>query len=805
MEKYYSESKTVCPILLSRTEIVYPGSVLTFDLTSEREEAVLERALQSGQPVLLLAMKDPSVENPEPEDYLKMGTMVFIRQHFQLLNGSSKVIVEGICRASLSKIIRTSPYVEGEVIEYHYNGDGLEENEERKVLTRLVSSSAIRFFKSSTGLPDFLLLPRLQKEDPGILADEVAAHLDLNYKETVGILEELNIDKRLVLVQHALDLLSKLNNLEQEITEKAMDRMKKTQKDYLLQEQLQIIREELGEDGGDNYSISEQYRERILELSMPEKSKETLLKEVDRLEYIPPMSPELNISRSYLDLVLELPWGVFTEDRNDLALSKKILDRDHYGLKDVKERILDFLAVRQLNGNPQGSILCLVGPPGVGKTSIVKSVAAAMGREFTSMRLGGVTDEAEIRGHRRTYVGSMPGRVINQIKQAETMNPVFLFDEVDKIGSDFRGDPASALLELLDPAQNNGFIDRYLEIPFDMSSVFFVTTANTTSTIPKALLDRMEVIRIAGYTDDEKFKIASSYLIKKQREEAGLNAKDLTISSGTIREIIKSYTREAGVRELERKIGRICRKSARQIVEGKDKIRVNKKNLSEFLGPETYIKEDPNEKPELGMVNGLAWTESGGQILLIESNKMAGGGGLILTGSMGEVMKESAELAISYIRANADRYGISSGFYNLYDIHIHMPEGAVPKDGPSAGVSILTSLVSILTGRPVRNDLAMTGEITLTGKVLPVGGIKEKVLAAGRYGIDTVYLPKKNLKDLEEIDDASIKGMKFIGLDNVDSLLEAVLMKPAEEKKKIIFKSDEARTKIGFNPDKEGK
>lgn len=789
--------------MLSRTEIVYPGSVLTFDLTSDREEQVLDRALKNGQSVLLLALKDPSIENPSFEDYLPMGTMVFIRQHFQLLGGNSKVIVEGICRAELSRIVRTSPYVEGEVVEYHYSPEELEENEERKVLTRLVSNSAIRFFKSSTGLPDFLLLPRLQKEDPGLLADEVAGHLDLNYKEAVEVLEELDVDKRLIIVHHALDLLSKLGNLEQEITEKAMDRMKKTQKDYLLQEQLQIIREELGEDDGDPLSISEEYRDKIMKLEISNDSKLALLKEVDRLSYISPMSPELNVIRSYLDLVLEMPWGKYTKDIHNLVMSRKILDRDHYGLNDVKERILEFLAVRQLNGNPKGTILCLVGPPGVGKTSIVRSIAEALGREFTSMRLGGVSDEAEIRGHRRTYVGAMPGRVISKIKQAETMNPVFLFDEVDKIGSDFRGDPSSALLELLDPEQNSDFVDRYLEIPFDLSQVFFITTANTTSTIPQPLLDRMEVIRIAGYTDDEKYKIASAYLVNKKRTEAGLTAKQLSISPAVLRDTIKFYTRESGVRELERQIAKICRKAARQIVEGKEKVKLNKKNLSDYLGSEKYPEEDRSQKPEIGMVNGLAWTEVGGEILLIESNKMEGGGGLLLTGSMGEVMKESAELAISYIRANADRFGISPAFYNLYDIHIHMPEGAVPKDGPSAGVSILSSLVSILTGRPVRNDLAMTGEITLTGKVLPVGGIKEKVLAAKRYGINTVYLPKANLVDLEEIEKKSIEGMKFIGLENVDKLIESVLMEPQEEKKKIVFQSDEMRNRIGFSPEKD--
>ena len=804
-KKYYHVEKTVCPVLLARTEIVFPGGALTFDLESEREEAVLDQAVKNNQEVLLLALQDPSVDNPGLEDYMTMGTMVAVRQNFQLLGGNSKVIVEGLCRAEIQRFIRTSPYVEAEVVKYHYDPDELEENDNRALLARLVSSSALSFFRTSMGIPDFLLLPRLQSDDPGALADEVASHLDLSYEEAQDILTELNVDERLVMVQSALDLQAKLTVLEQQISEEAQDRVKKNQKDFLIQEQIQILREQMDDDGSDPLSIAESYEERVKALKMPEEAREVVLKEVEKLTYLSPMSPDVNVSRTYLDTILALPWGKYTKDRKDLVRSQEILDRDHYGLKDVKDRILEFMAVRQLRADSKGSILCLVGPPGVGKTSIVRSIARAIKREFTSMRLGGVTDESEIRGHRKTYIGAMPGRVIAQMMRSKSMNPVFLFDEVDKIGSDFRGDPASALLEVLDPEQNFEFHDRYLEVPFDLSQVMFITTANTTTTIPRPLLDRMEVIRIPGYTEDEKLEIAARYLVKKQREEAGLKAANLAIPRPILTTIIRSYTRESGVRELERQIGKICRRSARKIVEGADKVRINQTNLSDFLGQPKYLDDERTKTPQIGVVNGLAWTEVGGELLLIEANKMAGRGGLLLTGSMGEIMKESAELAISYIRSNAGRYGISSSFYTFEDIHIHMPEGSVPKDGPSAGVSILTAIVSILTQRPVRSDVAMTGEITLNGHVLPVGGIREKVLAAKRYGIDTVFLPKENMRDLEEVEKASIEGMTFIPVDRVDNLIQKALLSPVEREEEIIFESDKKAGTIGFSRNHEGK
>lgn len=802
-DSYYEKKKTVCPVLLTMTEMVYPGAGFTFDLTSDQQESVVEAVNGSDQPVLLLSLKDPSIENPALGDYMAMGTMVQIRQNFKLLTGTSKIVVEGLCRAEVQRFIRTKPYVEAEVVEYHYLPEEARKNEEWILMTRLVSSSAISFFRSTLGVPDFMLLPRLQKEDPGLVADEVASHLDLTYEEAQEILTELDLGQRLMKVQAALDIQAKLSVLEQQLTEEAQDRVRKTQKDYLLQEQMQIIREQMEEDPTDPQGLADKYRDQVERCAMPAASKEVVMKEVEKLTYLSPMSPDVNVSRSYLDTILALPWGRYTRDRSDLSRSQSILDRDHYGLKDVKERILEFLAVRQLRADSKGSILCLVGPPGVGKTSIARSIARAIHREFTSMRLGGVSDESEIRGHRKTYIGAMPGRVITQMTHCKSMNPVFLFDEVDKIGSDFKGDPASALLEVLDPEQNTEFHDRYLEIPFDLSQVMFITTANTTSTIPRPLLDRMEVIRIAGYTEEEKLEIAARYLVRKQRSEAGLQAKNLSLSRPLLVEIIRHYTRESGVRELERQIGKICRRAARRVVEGARRVTVNRKNLQDFLGQPKYQAENRLKTPQVGIVNGLAWTETGGELLLIEANRMAGRGALLLTGSMGEVMKESAELAISYIRANARRFGISPAFYTMEDIHIHMPEGAVPKDGPSAGVSILTAIVSTLSSRPVRSDIAMTGEITLNGQILKVGGIKEKVLAAKRYGISCIFLPKENMRELSEIDPAFIQGLRFEPVSQVDDLITKALLQPVEKKEKIVFESDRVPGLMGFAP-KEG-
>lgn len=795
---YYEEIKSVLPVVFLKDTTVFPGQVTHFDTDGDYAEKALEQAESSNGELLLIPQFDPTVQEPELGDLFHMGTIVVIRQSFRMPNGRSKVLAEGIRRAKPTLLIRRRPYCEAEVIAYEYKPELVEIGEREKMLMRLTGTAAVRFLKDEGKIPDVFLYPLLDINDPGKLSDEILPHLDLRPDESDRMLAELDVFERLILVQQQVNLLSGLAALEQQLNDRVTERMNQSQKEYMLREQLQMIRDELGEDPSDPETIEEEYRERINALDMPKESKEAVLKEVDRLTYMPPSSPELNVSRTYLDTILDLPWGKVTEDNLDLQLSRRVLDAHHYGLKDVKERILEFIAVRQLRQDSKGSILCLVGPPGVGKTSIARSIAEALGREFTSMRLGGMTDESEIRGHRKTYIGSMPGRIISQMTKCKSMNPLFLFDEIDKVGSDYRGDPASALLEVLDPEQNFEFTDRYLEIPFDLSRVMFITTANTTDTIPSPLLDRMEVIRISGYTEEEKYRIASKFLFPKQRSEAGLTSRQITMTPNVFRAIISNYTREAGVRELERMIGKICRRAAKQIVEGKKVVRVRNDNITEFLGEPKYRDDELSNKPQVGVVNGLAWTEVGGELLHIEANVMRGHGAVQLTGSLGDVMKESAMAAISYIRSCAKRYGIDEDFHAVSDIHIHMPEGAVPKDGPSAGVSMATAVVSALTHRPVRNDLAMTGEITLTGRVLAIGGVKEKVLAARRYHIPTVLLPRENLRDLKEIEPEILEGMNIVPLDTIDDVLRMSLLDPVEEKGPVVFRGPEVSSELGF-------
>ncbi|MDD7593807.1 MAG: endopeptidase La [Peptoniphilaceae bacterium] len=797
--QYYSTTKTVLPLLLVRGTIVFPGEISHFELESDTAEEVLEWALKNRSDVVVLSLLDPTLEEPTFEDFSPIGTVVSIRQSFRLPGQASRVIVEGQRRAEVLQLIRTDPYVEGEVLVFDYHADDVPRDEKLTQLMRLTSTAAVNFLKGAVGVPEMLLFPITGIQDPGQLADTLAAHLDLRPDEQLELLAELDVVERLYKLRSDIKLLTELSSLDREINERAQERMQQSQKEMLLREQMSILREELGEGGGDPDSLGDEYREAFADVALSSEAREAVEKEIERLSYLSPMSPEVNISRSYLDTILDLPWGEYTEDSKDLEESRSVLERDHYGLKDVKERILDFLSVRMLREDSKGSILCFVGPPGVGKTSIARAIAQAMGREFISMRLGGVTDEAEIRGHRRTYVGAMPGRIIYHLTKAHSMNPVFLLDEVDKMGSDFRGDPASALLEVLDPEQNHAFQDRFLEIPFDLSQVMFVTTANTLETIPAPLRDRMEVIEIAGYTDTEKLAIARRHLVPKVRAEAGLKASQVRLSTEVLDKIIHGYTREAGVRELERQIEKIMRRAAREIVSGKLAVSVGKRNLKQFLGVEKYVDEPVGKQPAIGVVNGLAWTEVGGEILKVEANLMEGRGQVHTTGSIGAVMRESAELSFSYVRANASRYGIDPAFYATLDAHIHMPEGAVPKDGPSAGVTILTALVSALTKRPVRNDIAMTGEVTLTGQVLAIGGVKEKILAAKRYGIMTVFLPKENMRELIEMDEDVKRGMNFVPVDHVDEVLQAALLEPKEMKAPIVFRSSEPSSAFGFH------
>ncbi|WP_066925933.1 endopeptidase La [Murdochiella massiliensis] len=798
LPQYYEAKKTVLPILLVRGSVVFPNQVIHFDLESEEAESVLEWATRNHSPVVVVSMLDPTIEEPTLGDFAEFGTICTIRQSFRLPGGPSKVVVEGNARAKITHIIRTDPYVEGEVLEYTYSPERVDRDEKLKNVMRLTATSAVNYLKESMQVPEVFLFPLLDAEDPGMLSDELATHLDLRHDEELDLLQELDLQERLYKLRADISLLTKLSRLDKEINEKAQERLQQSQKEFVLREQINILRAELGETEGDPDTLVDEYRETFAALPLSEEARSAVDKELDRLAYLSPMSPDVNVSRTYLDTLASLPWGSYTEDVEDLSYSQHILDRDHYGLREVKERILEFIAVRQLRKDSKGSILCFVGPPGVGKTSIARGIAASIGRKFVSMRLGGVSDEAEIRGHRKTYVGAMPGRIIYHMTKAKSMNPVFLLDEVDKIGSDFRGDPASALLEVLDPEQNMAFQDRFLEIPFDLSQVMFITTANTTETIPRPLLDRMEVIRIEGYTDQEKMVIAKRHLLPKARKESGLTTKQLSLPPAILADVLHFYTREAGVRELERQIEKICRRAAKRIVSGEETVRVGKKNLPDFLGMPKYADEPLAKTPQIGVVNGLAWTEVGGEILKVEANLMTGHGGVLTTGSIGDVMRESAQLSLSFVRANAKRYGIDPGFYNYYDTHIHMPEGAVPKDGPSAGITILTALVSALTKRPVRNDIAMTGEMTLTGQVLAIGGLKEKVLAARRYHITTIFLPKENHRDLMEIEEEVKEGLHFVEISHVDEVIQAALLEPVESKKPIVFQAEKTRN-LGFH------
>lgn len=798
LPQYYEAKKTVLPILLARGSVVFPNQVIHFDLESEEAESVLEWATRNHSPVVVVSMLDPTIEEPKLGDFAEFGTISTIRQSFRLPGGPSKVVVEGNARAKITRIVRTDPYIEGEVLEYTYSPNRVEQDEKLKNVMRLTANAAVNYLKESMQVPEVFLFPLLDAEDPGMLSDELASHLDLRHDEELDLLEELDLQERLYKLRADISLLTKLSRLDKEINEKAQERLQQSQKEFVLREQINILREELGETEGDPDSLVEEYKETFDKLPLSDEARAAVESELDRLAYLSPMSPDVNVSRTYLDTLAALPWGKYTEDVEDLSYSRKILDRDHYGLREVKERILEFIAVRQLRKDSKGSILCFVGPPGVGKTSIARGIAAAIGRKFVSMRLGGVSDEAEIRGHRKTYVGAMPGRIIYHMTKAKSMNPVFLLDEVDKIGSDFRGDPASALLEVLDPEQNTAFQDRFLEIPFDLSQVMFITTANTTETIPRPLLDRMEVIRIEGYTDREKMVIAKRHLLPKARKESGLTTKQISFPPAILEDVLHFYTREAGVRELERQIEKVCRRAAKRIVLGEKTVHIGKRTLPDFLGMPKYADEPIAKTPQIGVVNGLAWTEVGGEILKVEANLMTGHGGVLTTGSIGDVMRESAQLSLSFVRANAKRYGIDPGFYNYYDTHIHMPEGAVPKDGPSAGVTILTALVSALTKRPVRNDIAMTGEMTLTGQVLAIGGVKEKILAARRYHISTIFLPKENHRDLMEMEDEVKEGLQFVEISHVDEVIQAALLEPMESKKPIVFQAEEKTHDLGF-------
>lgn len=761
------------PLLPLRGLTVFPYMVLHFDVGRQKSISALEDAMVNNQDIFLVTQKEPEVEEPDKDSLFTVGTVSKIKQLLKLPGDTIRVLVEGINRGRIVEFLDNDKFFEVLIEEQpdQEDSDPLEE----EALMRTVMDAFEEFIKLSNKISPDTLVSVNTVDDIGQFADIVAANVLVKNSNKQEILEAFRPMERLQILHEFLENEIQILRIEKKINLRVKKQIDKVQREYYLREQMKAIQKELGESDSISSDV-EDYNKRIEKASLPEEVHEKAVSELERFSRTPLTSPESSIIRTYLDWVLDLPWNHETKDNHNLKSAARILDQDHYGLDKVKERVMEYLAVLQLTQNMKGPILCFVGPPGVGKTSIAKSIARALGRNFVRMSLGGVRDEAEIRGHRRTYVGSIPGTIISSIKQAGSKNPVFLLDEIDKMSGDFRGDPASAMLEVLDPEQNFTFRDHYLELAYDLSKVMFLTTANTLDTIPRPLLDRMEVIRIAGYTEEEKTNIALKYLIPKQLEEHGLKRGNIIFPEQTIRSIINHYTREAGVRDLERQIAAICRKGVRFLLEaGRKRIRITPKNLHEYLGIPRFSFNKANQKDEVGLVTGLAWTAVGGDTLYIEVTPMVGTGKLVLTGQLGDVMKESARAGLSYIRSKAKDFDIDPDFYNNTDIHIHIPEGAIPKDGPSAGITIATAIISALTETPVRRDIAMTGEITLRGRVLPIGGLKEKILAAHRAGIAKVIIPDENTKDLEEIPDNIKEEIEIVAVQNMDEILEHAL------------------------------
>ncbi|MGE4283342.1 MAG: endopeptidase La [Clostridia bacterium] len=779
--------KQVLPLLPLRGLTVFPYMILHFDVGRMKSIKALEEAMVNNQLIFLVTQKDMQTDDPQEEDIFNAGTISRIKQLLKLPGDTIRVLVEGVSRAEITEIIQTEPFIMGEVTE-KITLEPQIEKVEIEAMKRKIHSVFEEYFQLSNKISPETMVSVMAIEDPGQLADVIAANIILKQEDKQKILSQF--DPRVRLEQLILILSKEIEILEVEknINAKVKKQMDKNQREYYLREQLKAIQVELGDRDGIAAEV-EEYKIKIEKAKLPQEVEKKVAKELDRLLKMPSGSAEGSVVRNYLDWILDLPWNIATEESFDIKNAEEILEADHYGLEKVKDRVLEYLAVRNLAKRIKGPILCLVGPPGVGKTSIAKSVAKALNRKYVRMSLGGVRDEAEIRGHRRTYVGSMPGRIINALKQAGSKNALILLDEIDKMSNDFRGDPASAMLEVLDAEQNYSFRDHYLEVPFNLSDILFLTTANNLDTIPRPLLDRMEVLHISGYTEEEKINIAIKYLLPKQMEAHGLKKTTLKIDEKAIRDIINYYTREAGVRNLEREIANVCRKATRVLITNEQKsITINSKNLEKYLGIRKFRYDMAKEKDEVGIVTGLAWTPVGGDTLSIEVNVMDGSGKIELTGSLGDVMKESARAAISYIRSRVEDFGINKDFHKKLDLHIHVPEGATPKDGPSAGITMATALVSALSGIPVRKDVAMTGEITLRGRVLPIGGLKEKVLAAYRSGIFTIIVPQDNKKDLEDIPDNVRKKMKFVLAENMDIVLKTALS--SKKKKKGIYEQE---------------
>jgi ATP-dependent Lon protease len=775
-------NKNNVPLIPLRGLSILPYEVIHFDVGREKSIRALEEAMMNDQLIFLVSQKDVRVEKPKAEDLYEYGVVCRVKQMLKLPGDAIRVLVEGKHRGKIEAFVSDEPYFEVDIKEYF--NDFVEKNNELEALMRSILDTFEKYVSVNSRITPEILISVSSIENPERFADIVASNINLKLDKKQELIEAVDIKRRLEII---LDLIAKekeILEVENKINSRVKGNINKRQKDYYLKEKIKVIQEELGEDFSSEKE-TEKMIERLEALDLDDKITKKIENEIKRLSMINPSSGEGNVIRTYINWILDLPWNEETEDNLDLKEARKILEKDHYGLKDVKERVLEYLAIRKLKNSMKGPIICLVGPPGVGKTSIAKSIARALGRKFHRMSLGGVKDEAEIRGHRRTYIGAIPGRIINGIKETGTKNPVFLFDEIDKVSNSYKGDPASALLEVLDPEQNKEFTDHYLEVPFDLSKVLFLTTANDLSTIPRALRDRMEIIRIPGYTEEEKLKIAEKYLVSKQRKEHGISDDNLNLSEKTLRAIINNYTKEAGVRELERKIGKLCRKAAAKIVsEDKERVRIDMRNLKNYLGIPKYSYDSIEEENQIGVVRGLAWTSVGGDTLSIEVATMSGKGKLVLTGKLGDVMKESAKTAQSYIRSIADDYNIPSDFYKDLDIHIHIPEGAVPKDGPSAGITMATAMISALTGIKVDKTIAMTGEITLRGRVLPIGGLKEKSLAAKRAGIKTILMPYKNIKNLEDVPDVVKKSIEFIPVKTMEEVLEHALIKEDKDENK---------------------
>ena len=782
MESKYIKIERTLPLIPLRGLAIFPYTILNFDIGRESSLKALDEAMLGDELIFLTSQKEAEIDEPTEEDFYHVGTICKVKQMIKLPGDTVRVLVEGISRGTIEEINQDKGYFEAVIDEIVYNEDEIVNDMEVEALIRNVLESFEEYINIGNRVSPEILVSLEEIENPDRFVDTIASNIYLKPEQKQQILEEFDIAKRLELLYSILLEEIDILKIEKKITLRVKKQMNKVQKEYYLREQLKAIQKELGEEE-DISSESQEYREKLKKIKAPKETKAKIQKEIDKFSRISPASPDISVSRNYLDTIFSLPWNKETKDKLDIKKAKEVLDKEHYGMEKVKERILEFLAVRSLSKSLKGPIICLVGPPGVGKTSIAKSIAASLNRKFVRISLGGVRDEAEIRGHRRTYVGAIPGRIINGVKESGTKNPVFLLDEIDKMASDYKGDISSAMLEVLDPEQNKNFVDHYLEIPFDLSKILFVTTANSLSTIPGPLLDRMEIIELSGYIEEEKLNIAQKYLLVKQIEENGLKEDFVKINDETMRDIISYYTREAGVRTLERTIGKICRKIAKKYVEDPTltEVVVKKEDLEEYLGKDKYTFDLAGVKPEIGMVTGLAWTAVGGVTLNVEVNVLKGKGQVVLTGQLGDVMKESAQTAISYIRSISDRFDIPDDFYQTKDIHIHIPEGATPKDGPSAGVTMATAVISALTKIPVRCDVAMTGEITLRGRVLPVGGIKEKLLAAHRAGIKKVLLPEECKAQLDEIPQNVKDQMEFVLVKHLDEVLEHALVKDGDK------------------------